>query len=76
MIKKGFELYESSVYTRHGKISATLEPRCCEICIFHIFPFTLMCKPLCKFRKATYHEWLRYSLAKDAERERLQGSEN
>lgn len=70
MIKKGFELFQSSVYSRAGKISVTKEPRCCEICIFCIFPFTLLCRPFCKFRKATYHEWLWYSLEKDEKKER------
>lgn len=64
MLKKGYNLFETSLYVLSGKVSLTEEPKCCEICTFLFSP---LCKPFCKYRKATYHEWLYDSIGEDIE---------
>lgn len=61
MIKKGFDLFTTSPTALVGRVSANIDPMCCKVCTS---PFLNLCKPVCKFRKATYWEWLRQKLGK------------
>lgn len=52
MIKKGYNLFTTSSLFMEQK---PYKERCCAVCTS---PFLCLCKPFCKYRKATYREFL------------------
>lgn len=60
MIKKGFNLYTTSPSVVVDAVCKGKKPYCCEVCTS---PFLYLCKPFCKFRKATHSEFLQYRLS-------------
>lgn len=55
MIKKGFDLFTTSTSIVVDAVIKGKKPYCCEVCTS---PFLNICKPFCKYRKATHSEWL------------------
>lgn len=58
MLKKGLKLFTTS--PTHAEIVAFETQkgqniRCCECCTA---PYLGLCKPICKYRKATYKEYI------------------
>lgn len=58
MIKKGFDLFTTSPSLYEGEEE---KANCCEVCTS---PFLNLCKPICKFRKATFKEFIDCELGK------------
>lgn len=65
MITKGFNLFTTSPSAIRDRKEQVGEPRCCEVCTS---PFLNICKPFCKYRKATHSEWLNDKLRKGTKR--------
>lgn len=61
MLKKGFDLFTTSPAVIERKYFEFKEPGCCDLCTS---PYMNVCKPFCKFRKATLEEWINYKLKK------------
>lgn len=59
MIKKGFNLYTTSPLVVVDAVCKGKKPYCCEVCTS---PFLYLCKPICKFRRATLSEFVEYRL--------------
>lgn len=59
MLKKGFDLFTTSPSLVVEAVCKGKKPYCCEVCTSPLLNF---CKPVCKFRKATYSEFVSYHL--------------
>lgn len=55
MLKKGFNLFTTSPSAIGERKRRSEEPKCCEVCTS---PFFNLCKPFCKYRKATLMEFI------------------